>query len=208
MPSPSVRKVLLQESVGDKVRCLTCERRCLLAEAGLDAMNVNVKGNAETVRQYCGTDVEVVWRNCRVAQEHGAWIELTTLVIPSVNEDDETLGGIARRIAAELGPDTPWHLSRYYPAYQFATPPTPLATLERAREIGLEAGLRYVYLGNVHGHPAENTFCPKCGTILAERGLLQLLNCKVTLEGRCPSCGEEIAGVGWNWRQDAEYMAN
>ncbi len=179
---------------------MTEEALALLIEAGLNGMNVDVKGNAEAVRQRCGTDVEVVWRNCRRARERGVWIELTTLVIPGVNDDGDTLEGIARRIAVELGRDTPWHISRYYPTYQFTTPPTPLATLERAREIGLAAGLHYVYLGNVPSHPAENTFCPNCGTTLAERGLLQLLRCEVTPKGRCPSCGEEIAGVGWRWR--------
>jgi pyruvate formate lyase activating enzyme len=185
----------------------------LLIEAGLDGMNVDVKGNVEAVRQYCGADVEVVWRNCRTAREGGVWIELTTLVIPGVNDDGGTLEEIARCIAVDLGRDTPWHLSRYYPAYQFTAPPTPLATLEQARKIGLRAGLRYVYLGNVHGHPAENTLCPNCGTILAERGLLQLrglfqsARCEVTSEGCCPSCGEEIAGAGWNRRRNAEKLA-
>jgi pyruvate formate lyase activating enzyme len=172
----------------------------LLIEAGLNGMNVDVKGSAAAVHQHCGTDVEVVWRNCCRARERGVWIELTTLVIPGVNDDGDTLKGIARRIAAELGRDTPWHLSRYYPAYQFTAPPTPLATLERAREIGLAAGLHYVYLGNVSSHPTENTVCPNCGATLAERGLLQLLRCEVTHEGHCPFCGEEIAGVGWHWR--------
>ncbi|RLC91413.1 MAG: AmmeMemoRadiSam system radical SAM enzyme, partial [Chloroflexi bacterium] len=87
----------------------------------------------------------------------------------------------------------------YYPAYRFTAPPTPVATLERAREIGLEAGLRYVYLGNVPGHPGEHTFCPNCGTILIRRGLLRLLRCDVTPDGRCPRCGQEIPGVGWDW---------
>jgi pyruvate formate lyase activating enzyme len=186
---------------------MTEEALRLLVEAGLDGMNVDVKGSAAAVRRHCQADVEIVWRNCRRAQELGVWIELTTPVIPGVNDDGETLEGIARRIVAELGPDTPWHLSRYHPAYRFAAPPTPTTALERAREIGREAGLHYVYLGNMPGHPGEHTFCPNCGTILAERGLLQLLRCEVTSEGRCPSCGEEIAGVGWNWRQDAEKLA-
>jgi pyruvate formate lyase activating enzyme len=169
----------------------------LLVEAGLDGMNVDVKGNAEAVRRYCQTDVEVVWRNCRLAREQGVWIEITTLVIPGVNDDEECLGGIARRIAAELGPETVWHLSRYYPAYRFTAPPTPVAALERAREMGLRAGLRYVYLGNVPGHAGEHTFCPNCGTILVRRGLLRLLQSDVTPDGLCPRCGQEIAGVGW-----------
>jgi len=184
----------------------------LLVEAGLDGMNVDVKGDAEAVSRYCGTDVEVVWRNCRRAQELGVWVELTTLVIPGVNDDEpslfkkghsdgaECLAGIARRIADELGPDTPWHLSRYHPAYRFTAPPTPVATLEGARELGLQAGLRYVYVGNVPGHPGEHTLCPSCGAQLARRGLLRLLRCDVTPGGRCPECGQEIKGVGWGWR--------
>jgi pyruvate formate lyase activating enzyme len=171
----------------------------LLVEAGLDGMNVDVKGDAEAVRRYCQADVEVVWRNCRLAREQGVWVEITTLVIPGVNDDEECLGGIARRIAAELGPETVWHLSRYYPAYRFTAPSPPVAALERAREIGLQAGLRYVYLGNVAGHAGEHTFCPNCGTILVRRGLLRLLQSDVTPDGLCPHCGQEIAGVGWTW---------
>jgi pyruvate formate lyase activating enzyme len=173
----------------------------LLVGAGLDGMNVDIKGDGEAVSKYCRADVENVWRNCRRAQELGVWIELTTLVIPGVNDDDECLEGIANRIAAELGPQTPWHVSRYHPAYRFTAPPTPVATLERAREIGREAGLRYVYTGNVPGHPGEHTACPNCGTTLAQRGLLRLLRCDVTPDGRCPRCGQEIAGVGWAWRK-------
>jgi len=171
----------------------------LLVEAGLDGMNVDIKGDEEAVGEHCRADVEVVWRNCRLARERGIWVEVTTLVIPGVNDDDECLEGIARRIVAESGPETPWHLSRYYPAYRFTTPSTPVATLERAQEIGLQAGLHYVYLGNVPGHPGEHTFCPNCGTILARRGPLRLLHSDVTPDGRCPHCRQKIAGIGWAW---------
>jgi pyruvate formate lyase activating enzyme len=171
----------------------------LLVEAGLDGMNVDLKGDAEAVNSYCKADVEAVWRNCRRARELGVWVELTTLVVPGVNDDDECLRGIARRIASDLGPETPWHVSRYHPAYRFSAPPTPVKTLERAREIGLQAGLRHVYLGNVPGHPGEHTFCPNCTTTLARRGLLRLQHCDVTPDGRCPRCDQEIAGRGWKW---------
>jgi len=99
-----------------------------------------------------------------------------------------------------MGPDTLWRLSRYHPAYRVTAPPTPVATLERAREIGLQAGLRYVYVGNVPGHPGEHTLCPDCGAQLARRGLLRLLRCDVTPDGQCPDCGQEIAGIGWAWK--------
>jgi pyruvate formate lyase activating enzyme len=172
----------------------------LLIEAGLDGMNVDIKGDAEAVRRHCQADVEVVWRNCRQAREMGVWIELTTLVVPGVNDNDTCLESIALRVADELGPDTPWHLSRYHPAYRFTAPPTPVATLERGREIGMQAGLHHAYVGNVPGHPGEHTLCPHCGRTLVQRGLLRLLRCDVTPDGHCPHCGQPIAGVGWRWR--------
>ena len=96
---------------------------------------------------------------------------------------------------------TDWHLSRYHPAYRFSAPPTPVTTLERVQEMGKQAGLRYVYLGNVPRHPGEHTFCPNCGTILVGREPLRLLHCDVTPDGHCPYCRHEIAGVGWAWQE-------
>jgi pyruvate formate lyase activating enzyme len=166
-----------------------------LIKAGLDAMNVDVKGDAESVRRYCkGVDVEVVWRNCRAARQAGVHVEITTLVVPTVNDDEATLRGIATRIASELGPSTPWHVSGYYPAYRFTVPRTPMATLERARAIGREAGLDFVYIGNVLGHPAENTYCPRCEALLIQRYGLSVIR-NVLRSGACPKCGSPIAGV-------------
>jgi len=166
----------------------------LLAEAGLDAMNVDVKGDAQAVRKYCGTDVEKVWHNCQLAREAGVWLEITTLVVPGVNDSDQVLGGIAARIVADLGPDVPWHVSGYYPAYRFTAPPTPLATLERAWRVGREAGLAFVYLGNVPGHRLENTRCPGCGTTLVQRQGLRVTASRLD-RGRCPDCGHQIPGL-------------
>jgi len=170
---------------------MTEEALRLLVEAGLDAMNVDIKGDAEAVKRYCAADVEVVWRNCRLAKEMGVHLEVTTLVIPTVNDDPEVLRGIARRIREELGADTPWHLSAYYPAYRFRQPPTPLSTLERAWAIGKEEGLDFVYLGNVLGHPKENTYCPSCGALLIQRYGLRITRYLLD-EGRCPKCGRAI----------------
>jgi pyruvate formate lyase activating enzyme len=167
----------------------------LLIGGGLEAMNVDIKGDADAVRKHCkGIDVDKVWRNCRRARESGVHLEITTLIIPGVNEDEESLRGIAGRIVDELGAETPWHVSGYYPAYKFHAPPTPLAALERAWRIGKEEGLEYVYLGNVSGHRLENTYCPDCGQLLIERcGLSVLQN---NLVGRsCPGCGEAIPVV-------------
>jgi pyruvate formate lyase activating enzyme len=174
---------------------MTAQALTLLIEAGLDAMNVDVKGNAAAVREFCQADVEVVWRNCRAAQQAGVWLELTTLVIPGVNDDPNVLRGIAGRIVADLSADVPWHLSAYFPAYHFDAPPTPVAMLERAREIGLEEGLHYVYIGNVAGHPAQHTCCPKCGMLLIERWGLEVTGIHLH-NGSCPRCGRAIPGVG------------
>lgn len=171
----------------------------LLAESGLDGMNVDVKGDAEAVRGFCKADVEVVWRNLRRARDLGVWVEVTTLVIPGVNDDPAVLRAIGERILQDLGPDTPWHLTRYYPAYRFTAPPTPVPTLERAREQALSLGLRYVYIGNIPGHPGENTYCPSCGTMVVRRWGLQLLENRLQ-DGRCPSCSTTIPGVGWGYQ--------
>jgi pyruvate formate lyase activating enzyme len=147
------------------------------------------------VRYYCkGIDVEKVWRNCRLVRELGVHLEITTLVIPSVNDRDEILQGIAERIVSDLGPGVPWHVSGYYPAYRFSAPPTPTRTLERAWQIGKEAGLEFVYLGNVLGHRLENTYCPDCGALLIERSGLSLVTYRLR-PGNCPECGRHVPGV-------------
>jgi pyruvate formate lyase activating enzyme len=166
---------------------MTPEALDLLVEAGLDAMNVDVKGSARAVKKYCAADVEKVWRNCQAAREAGVWVEITTLVIPTVNDDEGALRGIARRIRDELGSETPWHVSGYYPAYKFTAPPTPVRTLERAHDIGMEEGLNFVYVGNVLGHRYENTYCPDCGELLIQRFGLRVAQNR--LDGaRCPVC--------------------
>ena len=167
----------------------------LLIEAGLDAMNVDIKGDAAAVKKYCKADVEKVWRNCREAKRAGVHIEITTLVIPTVSDREEVLRGIARRIREELGPDTPWHCTGYYPAYRFRQPPTPVKTLEWAHDIGKEEGLDFVYVGNVVGHPYENTYCPACGELLIQRQGLSVIQYRLS-EGKCPKCGRAIPIVG------------
>ena len=170
---------------------MTAEALELLIEAGLDAANVDIKGDPAVVRTYCQAEVEPIWRNCRLLKEKGIHLELTTLVIPGVNDDGQILRSIAMRIRRELGSETPWHLTAYYPAYRFTAPSTPIATLEWAYALGKEAGLQFVYLGNLPGHPLENTYCPQCGSLLIKRYGLSVQNLK--LKGhRCPDCGREL----------------
>lgn len=171
-----------------------------LIASGLDAMNIDIKGGAETVKNFCGADVEKVWRNAFLAKEKGVWIELTTLVIPGINDSPDELSSIARRIKSELGDETPWHVTAYYPAYKFrdisCPPPTSVEILECARTIGIAEGLRYVYIGNIPGHPGEHTYCPRCGMVVIERYGLSVVTCHMTGEKRCPGCGEDISLIG------------
>jgi pyruvate formate lyase activating enzyme len=180
---------------------MTAEALGLLIEAGLDAMNVDVKGDAAAVARFCkGVQVEKVWAVCKLARSKGIHMEITTLVIPGVNDADATLRGIAERIVADLGPDVPWHVSAYRPAYRFHAPPTPVQTLERAWQIGTAAGLGFVYTGNVPGHRHEDTYCPGCGTLLIQRwGFDVRLN--AVHHGGCPHCGRAVAGVWGSERQ-------
>ncbi|MGC9444397.1 MAG: AmmeMemoRadiSam system radical SAM enzyme [Candidatus Methanospirareceae archaeon] len=178
----------------------------LLVEYGLDAMNVDVKGCADAMKRYCGADVEQVWRTIRTAKRLGAHIELTTLIIPSVNDDENCLRDIARRIKNEVGVDTPWHVTQYHPAYRSRTiglfeSQTPIAILERAWVIGKTEGLQYVYIGNVPGHPFEHTYCPRCGKLLIKRYGFAVIRYQVTAEQRCPICGARIAITGTARRQ-------
>ena len=171
---------------------MTVQALELLIEAGLDAMNVDVKGDAKAVKKHCkGIDIEKVWRNCRLAKDRGVHLEITTLVIRSVNHDEHILRGIARRIRRELGRETPWHVSGYYPAYRFQAPPTPLTALERGWQIGKEEGLEFVYLGNVLGHRLENTYCPDCGELLIQRYGLTVVDNRL-IDSTCPQCGRAI----------------
>ena len=174
---------------------MTVEALRLLAEAGLDALNVDVKGGPEAVKRYCGADVEVVWRNIREARRLGLHVEIVNLVIPGVNDGEDDLRRLARRCLLEAGEEVPLHFTAYYPAYKFSAPPTPVKTLERAHEIAKEEGLKFVYIGNVLGHRYENTYCPECGRMLIKRFGFEVV--EVSLKGhRCRFCGAEIPMVG------------
>ena len=182
---------------------MTPDALFMLLEAGLDAMNVDVKGDAAAVRKYCkGVDVEKVWNICRLSVERDVHLEITTLVIPTVNDGDAVLRGIAESIVRELGADIPWHVSGYYPAYQFTAPPTPLQTLEGAWQIGNEAGLKFVYVGNLPGHRRDNTYCPACGFLLIRRVGFSVRENQLS-GGLCPRCRAVVAGI---WETSATLV--
>ncbi|MBN1147251.1 MAG: AmmeMemoRadiSam system radical SAM enzyme [Anaerolineales bacterium] len=160
----------------------------------LDAANVDLKAFREkTYHRYVGAALQPILDNLKLMKRLGIWVEVTTLLIPDLNDDPAELREAANFIAQELGPDTPWHISRFFPNYRMTDrPPTPVATMQRAQQIGLEAGLHYVYLGNLHGE--MDTTCPNCGRLLVQRyGYWDIRN--YIQDNHCPDCGALIAGV-------------
>jgi len=162
----------------------------------LDAANIDLKGFSEQFyREVVHAMLKEVLESIVEYRRQGIWIELTTLIIPGWNDTDEELRGIAHFIADKVGKETPWHVSRFHPTYKMVDrPPTPLATLRRARQIGLDAGLRYVYEGNVPEQGGENTCCPACGELLIRRSGFYLEENRIEA-GKCPDCATAIDGI-------------
>ncbi len=162
----------------------------------LDAANVDLKAfRDETYRQYVGARLQPVLDSLKKMHEQGIWLEVTTLVIPDLNDDPEELREVATFILEELGPETPWHISRFHPTYQMrdrsATPP---ATLRRTQEIGEDVGLHYIYVGNLPGE--SNTTCHACGERVIRRYGYRIMKHRIADDGACPNCGTPVAGVG------------
>jgi pyruvate formate lyase activating enzyme len=163
-------------------------------ERYLDAANVDLKSfDDRFYRRTCGARLGPVLETIEAMHKRGVWVEVTTLLIPGLNDSDEELEQIARFLAG-ISPDIPWHVSRFTPRYKMLErPPTPGDTVNRAAEIGGRAGLRYVYVGNMPGNKYENTFCPSCGAVAIGRiGYATTLNLD---DNRCASCGQELAVV-------------
>ena len=166
-------------------------------EGWLDAANVDLKAfRDETYKKVCGARLQPVLDSLKRMKELGVWVEVTTLVVPDMNDSAAELADIAGFLAAELGPETPWHVSRFHPDYQmYDRGPTPEATLRRAYEIGREVGLHYVYVGNLPGAHLEDTLCPACGETVLRRWGFQVTH-KSIRGGACSRCGTAIDGVG------------
>jgi pyruvate formate lyase activating enzyme len=162
----------------------------------LDAANIDLKGFSERFyREVVHAMLQEVLDSIVEYRRLGIWIELTTLVIPGWNDSDAELRGIAGFIADKVGKETPWHVSAFHPTYKMTDRPrTPTETLARARQIGLEAGLRYVYEGNLPGEGGENTCCPSCGELLIERHGFYLQQNRIEM-GKCPACATVIDGI-------------
>ena len=163
------------------------------AKAFLDAANVDLKSFSEdTYRNVCGAKLKGVLEGMDNLLEAGVWVEITTLVIPGLNDSDRELKAIAGHIASRSR-EIPWHISRFHPDHRMLDrPTTPMDSLDRARRAGEEAGLVFIYTGNTPGK-GENTICPKCGTMVIERLGFSVLS--AALEGgRCKACGSGLPG--------------
>ena len=164
----------------------------------LDAANIDLKGfSQEYYNEMSLGNLDSVLKTLKILKEEGVWVEITNLVLPGYNDDDDTITKMCLWIKENLGADAPLHFSRFWPMYKLtALNPTPIETLEKARKIALGCGLKYVYIGNVPGNDAENTYCPKCKKAVIKRSGYTIW--EVNLEnGRCKFCGEKIAGI---WR--------
>jgi pyruvate formate lyase activating enzyme len=168
--------------------------QCLDELGGLiQAANIDLKSFSDDFyRDICSARLEPVLKNLVHMKRLGWHLEVTTLVIPDLNDSDRELTDIARFLRTELGADTPWHVSRFHPCHHMLDhPPTPLDTLKRAYDIGRAEGLQYVFVGNVPGSGLENTVCPGCGLTVVERSGFSILRDRLR-KGLCPDCGLTI----------------
>jgi pyruvate formate lyase activating enzyme len=161
-----------------------------------DASNTDLKAFSEPFyKELCDASLKPALDGMTLMKERGVWLEVTNLIVPTFNDDLEMIRKMCRWMLANLGPDTPLHFSRFYPMYKMRNlPPTPVEFLMKARDEALQIGLRYVYVGNVLGTGAENTYCPSDGTLLIRRVGYSVPENNL-VNGSCPKCGLKIAGV-------------
>ncbi|MCB1736615.1 MAG: AmmeMemoRadiSam system radical SAM enzyme, partial [Gammaproteobacteria bacterium] len=160
--------------------------------------NVDLKAFTEGFyRRVCGGDLEAVLDTLRyLRRETEVWLEITTLLIPGENDSDEEIHELTRWVASELGCEVPLHFTAFHPDWKMRDiPPTPPATLIRAREIALRNGIHHVYTGNVHDKSGQSTYCPSCGGLVIGRDWYQLSDWHLDPDGQCTHCGHAIAGV-------------
>ena len=168
-----------------------------MIEPYLDAANVDLKAfNDDFYKEQCSAKRKHVMQSLELMKSLGIFVEVTTLLIPGLNDDKRELEQLASFIADSIGPETPWHISRFHPTYKLTDrPPTPAESIQQARQIGLDAGLRYVYSGNLPGDEGENTTCYSCGQLLIERWGYRISK-NVIANSNCPGCGVTIDGMG------------
>ena len=163
----------------------------------LTAVKIDLKGFTEKFYQeICRGRLKPVLDTLATLCDLGIWYEIVVLLVPTLNDSQQEIQAMTRWIAKELGADVPVHFSRFQPMYKLTNlPPTPVKTLEMARNTALDAGLRFVYIGNVPGHAGENTYCPNCHQIAVQRAGYRILNVAIDETGHCQNCQTRIAGI-------------
>ena len=163
---------------------------------GVDAIKVDLKAFSEKYyREIVNGELKPVLEALVTMRKLGMWTEIVSLIVPTLNDSDAELRALAQWVKSNLGADVPLHFSRFYPQYLLKDlPPTPQETLERAKAIADAEGLHYVYLGNIPGHPAENTYCPKCRRVVIERIGFSIKAMHLQ-KGKCEYCQQAIPGV-------------
>lgn len=165
----------------------------------MDAANIDLKGSDKFYNQFCLGNREDVLRTLRILKEEGVWVEITYLLIPTLNDSSDYIKETCLWIKENLGADTPLHISRFWPMYKLKNiSPTPISALKDAYNIAVSAGLNYVYIGNIPGNKGESTYCPSCKKLLVQRLGYNVVENNIE-DGKCKYCHREIAGI---WRDD------
>ncbi|HSW10517.1 MAG TPA: AmmeMemoRadiSam system radical SAM enzyme [Bacillota bacterium] len=164
----------------------------------VDGVVIDLKAfTEEFYREVSQASLDPVLETLKIISEAGVWLEIVNLVVPTLNDCPDAIRAMSEWILANLGPDVPLHFSRFFPNYRLtALPPTPVETLEMAHSIAREAGLRFVSIGNVPGHPNNSTFCPDCGEKVIHRIHFEVVDNRLQ-DGACPDCGSRLPGI-WN----------
>ena len=162
----------------------------------LDAIKIDLKGFSEDFyHRVCNAELKPVLRSIKQVAQSKVHLEIVNLVVPTLNDSDKMMNGLTSWIVDEAGPDVPVHFTRFHPDYKLLNlPPTPISTLERAREIAMAKGIHYAFVGNVPGHPGNSTYCPSCGKIVIKRSGFFPVEIHLQ-DGRCEYCGRTIAGA-------------
>jgi pyruvate formate lyase activating enzyme len=162
----------------------------------LGAVKIDLKAYTERYyKEVCGGELKPVLDTLRRLRSKGMWTEIVVLIVPTLNDSEDEIRGLARFVRRDLGAEVPVHLTRFHPSYRIKNlPRTPVATLERARDIAMAEGLQFVYLGNIPGHPGNSTYCPRCGEVVIRRVGMAVVENRLA-GGRCAVCRHPIPGI-------------
>jgi len=164
----------------------------MFISSGMSGMTVSFKGTKNVVDTLLNINIDHIWNNIQIAFQRGIHIELVYLVIPSVNDDEEFINDFSKKVIKKLSTKVPIHFTRYFPSHLSTQPKTPVSLLQKAHTIAKKEGLDYVYLGNVPGHPFQNTYCPNCSELLIKRDSFSITFSNLTVDNRCPRCNYPI----------------